>query len=157
MSRKEKIITKEQAMARMASTCSRKECCPYDIYQKLYKMNFSGDVAREIVDQLKSEGYISEERFVRFFINDKLRFNKWSKKRIMLSLRQKDLPQQVIEDVFSEYPESLFYQSLHALMEKKWRSIQGKSNYKKKDKLINYALRRGFHIDVISYCVREMN
>lgn len=141
----------------MARICSQKECSPYDISQKLMRLGLSGQARVEIVNQLKSNNYLNEERYTRSFVNDKLRFNKWGRKKIEINLRQKQITQSVINDVFSDYSDSTLNQSLQPLLENKWKSVKGNSEYEKTGKLIKYALGRGFEMKDILNCLKSMN
>ena len=132
-----------------------KECCVYDI-QKLSRMELSDEVQDEIIKKLKEGRYIDEDRFIRSFINDKLQFNKWGRKKIELALFQKRLPRESIDRIFMEYPEADLSHALPELLEKKWPSITGKSLYEKRSKLIRYALGRGFAMKEINHCLDEL-
>jgi len=157
MSKKNKVISKEQAYVRMARICSQKEYSTFDISQKLLILGFSEQVRREIINQLRKDNYLNEERYTRSYVNDKLRFNKWGRKKIELNLRQKQIPHNVINDVFSEYSDSTLNQSLQPLLENKWKTVKGNSEYEKTGKLIKYALGRGFEMNEILNCLKNMN
>ena len=58
------------------------------------------DAIDKIIDRLKAEKYIDEARYCRSFINDKLRFNKWGRKKIEFALKQKQIPLELISDAF---------------------------------------------------------
>jgi len=112
MDKPEKIITIEQAFAQMARLCSRKECCVWDVRQKLKRMSVSEEAAGAIIDRLKKGRYIDEARYTRNYIHDKLTFNKWGRMKIVLSLRQKQIPAEVIDAAFEEFTESQLSESL---------------------------------------------
>lgn len=152
-----KIITEEQAYVRMARICSQKECCPYDIGRKLQKLNLPVHAVEKVVGRLKKEQFIDENRFTRSFIHDKLHYNKWGRKKIEIALRQKQLPPGVIADAFSEFTDASLNEPLQPLLEKKWRSVKGRSEYEKKGKLIQYALGRGFSMKEILACLKKMD
>lgn len=157
MSNTEKIITKDQVFSRMARICSQKECCVFDIRQKLVRLKFPDEAIDEIINKLKKEKYIDENRFAKSFINDKLRFNKWGKAKIETALWQKRISGEIIENAFSEFPDSSMTDSLRPLLEKKWKTIKGKTDYEKSTKLIRFALGRGFAMKDILKCIKSMN
>lgn len=157
MSKKEISISEDQAFLKMARICSKKEYSAFDISQKLFRLGFSNDVIESIIDKLKTENYINEERFARSFVNDKLLINKWGVKKIEMHLRFKQISQNVISDVLSEYSNSELNSSLQSLLVKKWSQIKGDSDYEKTAKLIKYALSRGFKMDAIIKCINNMN
>lgn len=156
MEKEGRIITEEEAYAKMARICSRKEYAPSDISLKLRRLNISEALTDKIIDRLRKEKYIDEKRFIRSYINDKIRFNKWGKKKISVSLRRKQFPQEWIDEAFSEFSGDLFGESLQPLLEKKWKSVKGKSVYEKRGKLIRYALGKGFSFDEAITCIEKM-
>lgn len=153
---KNKKYTTDQAYARMMQACSRRECCVQDIQKKLARMELPEGASETIINQLKEDRYIDEERFIRSFIRDKLRFNKWGRKKIEQALYQKGLPREAVNRQFMEVDEEELTGSLPAILEKKWRGITGKSLYEKRSKLIRYALGRGFAMKEISGCLEEL-
>ena len=157
MSKKDNIISEDQAFLRMARICSRKENSPYDISQKLFRLGFSNEAIENIISKLKAQNYINEERFVKGFVNDKLLINKWGIKKIEMHLRYKQLSQSVIDEVLSEYSEPELNSSLPSILKKKWSQVKGESNYEKNGKLIKYALGRGFKMDAIISCINRLN
>ena len=156
MDNNSKSITEEKAYARMARVCSQKECAPSDILRKLLRLELSEEVAKRVVDRLKRERYLDDKRFVRSYINDKLHFNKWGKRKIALFLKQKNFSQSLIDEVFAEFTDDSMNQSLRPLLEKKWKNVTAKSTYEKRTKLIRYALGRGFSMEAVLNCLREM-
>lgn len=157
MDKKSGIITAEKGYLKMARVCSRKECAPFDIARKLSRMDLPEAVINKIIDRLKKEKYIDERRFIRSYIHDKLSFNRWGKRKITLSLRQKQLPQRLIDEVFSEISDTSFGESLQLILEKKWKSVKGRTDYEKRGKLIRYALGRGFSMDEVMACIEKMD
>lgn len=156
MSKKNIVITEDKAYARMARICSRKEYSPFDIEQKLYRLDLSKETTDKIINQLKSNNYLNEERYVRSFIKDKLLINKWGRRKIEAVLFQKRLPQNIVNSVFLEYDRDELSENLMHVLEKKWKSVKGNSDYEKKCKLIKYALSRGFEMNDILSCMNRM-
>ncbi|MDY9917750.1 MAG: regulatory protein RecX [Proteiniphilum sp.] len=156
MDKKGRIITEETAYARMARTCSQKECAPFDITRKLKRMELPEPVIDKIINRLKKEKFLDEKRFIRSYIHDKLHFNKWGKRKIALFLKYKQLPQELIEEAFTELSDISFSLSLQPILEKKWKSVTGKSDYEKRGKLIRYALGRGFSMEEVMACMKQM-
>lgn len=152
-----KMITPEQAYARMSQICAQKEYAPYDIRQKLLRMELPADAVETLLSRLKKEKYLDEKRYAESYIHDKLHFNKWGKRKIELHLSQKKIPSAVIRDAFARFPDSLLTDSLQTLLEKKRKSVTGHSAYERNGKLIRYALGRGFSMDEIIRCLKKID
>ncbi|MFA7141349.1 MAG: RecX family transcriptional regulator, partial [Proteiniphilum sp.] len=67
-----KMITPEQAYARMSRICAQKEYAPYDIRQKLLRMELPADAVETLLSRLKKEKYLDEKRYAESYIHDKL-------------------------------------------------------------------------------------
>ena len=152
MEYKPKKISEAKAFSRMSNLCARKECCVFDIQTKLQRLDLEAEVIDRIINLLKKERYIDELRFTKSFIHDKVRFNKWGKVKIEYSLRQKWISENIVSEAFLEFSDEDLTDSLPELLEAKWKTIKGKSDYDKKNKLIRFALGRGFEMrDIIDY------
>ena len=151
-----KIISEAKALSRMAHQCARKECCVFDIKTKLLRYNLDADVIERIIAELKKEKYIDELRFTRSFINDKIRFNKWGKVKIEFALRQKRIPENIVSEAFLDYSENQLNDSLPNLLQAKWKTIKGNTEYEKQNKLIRFALSRGFEMNNIRQCLKNL-
>ena len=144
-----KQLSEPKAYSRMSNICARKECCAFDIETKLQRYHLEPEVIMRIVEKLKNERFIDERRFTKSFIHDKVQFNKWGKVKIVFALRQKKIPQDIVADVLSEFSFEKLNDSLPDLLQAKWRSIKGNTEYEKQTKLIRFALGRGFEMNVI--------
>ncbi len=157
MIQKEKKISEKQAFSRMAHLCSQKEYSCFDISQKLFRLNFTSSEIENIVKNLVNENFLNEERFVRSYIGDKLKFNNWGKKKIEVALRQKKIPHEIIQKVFNEYSNYELNQLLESVLKKKWKSIKGATDNERRAKLIRYALGRGFEMKEVILCMQKLN
>ena len=97
-----KKTTKEQALGKLAALCSQSEHCTADLLEKLRKWEIDASDQAEIIAYLVKERYVDDARFARFFVNDKLRFNKWGRRKVEMALRQKQIPPSVSDAVFAE-------------------------------------------------------
>lgn len=139
-------ITEEKALARMMRICARKEYCTHDIYQKLYQLKLDEEAIDRIITQLHENKFIDDLRFTRSYINDKLRFTKWGKVKITHHLRHKRVPDAIINEAFEEFNDEQLTEALEPLLIKRLKTVKGDSDYDKRNKVIRYALGRGFEM-----------
>lgn len=150
MEMEEKKIDIKKVYASMARKCSAKECCTFDIRRSMQRMSLPENQITEIISLLQKNRFIDDRRYARSFINDKLKFNKWGKTKIAFALQQKDIDKQIIDEVFDEIPDENLIDELKPLLEKKAKSIRGETIFEKRNKLIRFALGRGFEMrDVV--------
>lgn len=156
MEQKPKTISESKALSRMANLCARREYCVFDIETKLKRYNLDKETIKKIITRLIKEKYIDEVRYTRGFIKDKIRFNRWGKTKIEFALRQKRVPEDIVAEAFLEYTDEELNNSLQDLLQAKWKTIKGDSDYEKRNKLIRFGLSRGFDMNNILKCIKNI-
>ncbi len=156
MEQKTNTISESKALSRMANLCARREYCVFDIETKLQRYNLEKETIANIIAHLKKEKYIDELRFTRSFIQDKIRFNKWGKKKIEFALKQKRVPENIMAEAFLDYTDEELNNSLQDLLQAKWKTIKGNSDYDKQNKLIRFGLSRGFDMNNILKLMKNL-
>lgn len=156
MNQKPKEISESKALSRMASQCARREYSAFDIETKLQRYNLDRETIERIIAQLKKEKFIDELRFTRSFIRDKIRFNKWGKKKIEFGLRQKRVPEEIVNEAFLDFTDEDLNESLQHLLQAKWKTIKGDTDYDRRNKLIRFGLSRGFDMNNIMKCLENI-
>lgn len=149
-------ISVDKAYSRMARICSGREYCRLDIRKKLDRYNLDHFQIDEIISRLEKDNFLDENRFVRSFINDKTNFGKWGRKKIEFALKQKNIPKEIIYEMFEEIPQPSMEEFLMPLLKKKYKSVKGNTEYDKRGKLIRFALGRGFSMDETIKCVEKI-
>lgn len=124
--------------------------------KKLVAWELPDDAIKRIIDRLKKEKYLDDSRFTRSFINDKLRFNKWGKTKIIFELKKLNIPSSIYDPVLDELAGDEFEKQLMHILSVKVKSVKAKNNYDKKTKLIRFALGRGFSMDLSIKCVDKL-
>lgn len=137
-----------KAKARLAKLCSTKEICRHDALEKLYKWEIFNH-AEEIIDWLEDEKFIDDNRYARFFVRDKYRFNKWGRIKIAYHLRHKKISEASISEAMEEIDEKEYIEILHSLISQKKSSLKNDDPIQIKSKLYRYGQGRGFESDLI--------
>lgn len=149
-----KEITEGEALHKAAAYCSNCERCTFDVTEKLEAWGIDSAAQKRIIDRLVSEKFIDEERFCRFFINDKFKFNKWGKLKISQALYQKKISSKVSAQYLDQIDEQEYLQILRDLIAAKRRSTSAPNEYQLNMKLIRFAASRGFELEVIHKCIK---
>ncbi len=136
------------ALSRAMFYCSRSEHCPAEVFEKLGQWQVPEEFWADIVSQLTADNFLSEERFTRAYVLDKIRYNKWGKQKVAFHLRSKNVSRQSIDKAFLEIDDSEYCALIKYELEKKCFAIKEPDRYKLKAKLINFAASRGYEIDL---------
>ena len=151
-------FNKEQQTAylKAAAICSQSEKCSADIQEKLKQWGLSAAEAAPVIHQLISEKYLDDERFSRAYVKDKFRFNRWGKQKITFMLRAKGISAETIELALGEIEDSDYSGDLLKLIEEKAKTIKAKDKYDKRNKLMRFAMSRGFESGQIYAVLKEL-
>lgn len=99
------------------------------------------------------ERYVDDERYARAFVKDKVRYNKWGRRKVEQALWQKHIGDSVRQQVLDEVDDDEYISILRPLLQQKRRSTKAASDYELNQKLIRFAVSRGFTMDIIKQCI----
>lgn len=151
-------LTPEQQSAylKAAAICSRSETCTYNIQEKLKLWGLNEADSILVIGHLKDEKYIDDERFARAYVKDKFRFNHWGRQKIEFMLRARKISQEILELAFEEIEEEGYADELQKLLQEKAKTIKAKDQYDKRNKLMRFAMGRGFESGKIYAALKEL-
>jgi len=137
-----------QALTKAMAFCSQSERCRLDVTTKLKQWELSDEEISLALNYLVEEQFLNETRFVRFYVNDKLLFNKWGKIKLTYMLRQKQIPEVLIRSELSQIDDDSYLNILRDLLKTKIKSIKGESDYERTGKLAVFAQGHGFEAEL---------
>ena len=151
-------LTQDQTTAydKAAFLCSRSEHCSSDIREKLKLWGLSAEDSEAVIEKLIIEKFIDDERFAQAYVKDKFRFNHWGKQKIAFMLRSKNISSEIMELAFEEIEDEGYSDELRKLLADKEKSIKAKDQYDKRNKLMRFAMGRGFESGQIYAVLKEL-
>lgn len=138
-----------EVYSKMAQLCSRSEQCSADIRKKIAAWDLADEIVEEIVAKLKSERFLSDERYIKAYVTDKFRLNKWGRVKMRYYLRAKGLPDKLIENGLAEIDEEKYREAVIKTMKEKAKTIKKKTKFEKMGQIIRFAQNRGFEPEII--------
>ena len=126
--------------------CAASERCVMDIKQKLRQWKAEDNTVQKIINQLEKEDFLSEERYAKAFAVGKLRHNKWGINKIIYALQAKHIPDLYIQIGIGEIDEEEYLNTLKAVLSSK--IINEKEEWKKNNKLVKFAVQKGYQTDL---------
>lgn len=151
-----KECTENEARCKAEAYCAVAERCISDVRRKLQLWGTPAESVENILQTLVKDNYISEPRYVVAFVREKHRFNRWGTARIAQALRMKQLPSALIEEAMSELDKEEYLSTLSELLQKKKKEVKARNDYERNGKLIRFALGRGYGMDDILKCLKEI-
>jgi len=151
-------LTHYQTIAydKAAFLCSRSEKCTSEIQEKLKLWGLSSEDYEPVIEKLVAEKYLDDERFARAYVKDKFRFNHWGKQKIAHMLRAKNISAEILELAFEEIEDEGYSDELRKLLTDKEKSIKAKDKFDKRNKLMRFAMGRGFESGQIYAVLKEL-
>ena len=146
----------QSAYLKAAAICSRSESCTSDIQEKLKTWGLNEDDSLAVIRQLKEEKYIDDERFARAYVKDKFRFNQWGRQKIAYMLHTKNISKDIVDAAFEEIDGENYSDKLLKLLTDKEKTIKAKDKYDKRNKLMRFAMGRGFESEKIYDAFKEL-
>ena len=145
--------TEQEAYLQLAAMCAQAEHCEQEMRDKMKRWGVEPDAQDRVVARLVKERYIDNERYVRAFVKDKIRYNKWGRRKVMQALWMKRIDDDIQHRVLDEIDDKEYIDVLIPLLKQKRKTIKAKSDYELNQKLVRFALGRGFDFGIIRQCM----
>ncbi len=140
-----KEYSPEEILYKAAAYCSLAERCESEVRLKLTAWGMSEEALQDtIIDYLYDEKYLSEERYCRAFVHDKLRYQKWGRIKIRAMLQQKRLSAHCIREAMNTINEEEYLHILKEILNQKEKTLQREKPEICRAKLLRFAASRGF-------------
>ena len=150
MEKKQKKISKQQALDRLMWICSRGEKCKSDLLKKLKDWNVDEEHWNTLLEQLEKEKFLDEERFTGYYVRDKIRFNKWGRGKISFQLKLKQIPETIVNNALQEFDDEEYYLMLKEEVIRKRLKTSGKNQWDIKSKVLRFAQSRGYEYELVN-------
>lgn len=145
--------TEQDAYLTLAALCAQAEHCQWEMVEKMRKWEIPEEAQARIMERLAKERYVDDERFARAFAKDKVRYNKWGRRKVEQALWQKHIDEDIRKNVLNEIDDEEYLSVLRPLLKQKRKSIKAQNDYELNQKLMRFALGRGFTFDIIKQCI----
>ena len=145
--------TEEEAFLQLASLCANAEHCQYEMLEKMKRWELSDEAQARVMAQLIEERYVDDRRYARAFVKDKIRYNKWGRRKVQQGLWMKRIDKDIQDEILDEIEETEYLNVLKPLLKQKRKSIKANSDYELNQKLVRFAYGRGFTFDIIRQCL----
>lgn len=144
----------KKALNTVAGLCSKKEYCSLEIREKLKNWDIPEKEISGILTFLIQNKFIDESRFALAYARDKFRFNKWGRQKIACMLKQKQIPAEIIRQAIETLNQKEYNTTCLQLLLQKKKSLKNGDFLKNRNKLIRFAMSKGFDYDTIRHCLQ---
>ena len=145
--------TENEAYLTLTALCAQAEHCQWEMLEKMRRWELPEDAQARVMERLVRERYVDDERYARAFVKDKVRYNKWGRRKVEQALWQKHIADDIRQRTLDEVDDEEYLSVLRPLLKQKRRSTKVQSDYEMNQKLMRFALGRGFTFDIIRQCL----
>ncbi|MGN8069333.1 regulatory protein RecX [Mucilaginibacter sp. SG564] len=147
--KKIKISNPEVALAKAEHFCAYQERSQQEVRDKLYEWGLWPDAVEQTISRLIEGNFLNEDRFAKAYVKGKFSQKAWGKIKIKQGLKLKRVPDVLIKKALLTIDLDDYMASLTRLLEKKATSVTEKNEFKRRYKLQQYAMGRGYEADLI--------
>ena len=147
---KKKISDPKEALAKAEHYCAYQERAQQEVRDKLYDWGLWPDAVEATISELISAGFLNEERFAKAYAVGKFRQKGWGKIKIKQGLKFKRVPDVLIKKALTLIDADAYMDMLTDILAKKARTTAEKDALKRRYKLQQYAMGRGYESDIIA-------
>ena len=149
-------MTLREAKRKLENYCAYQDRCHKEVIDKLKGMRMIPEAIDQIVTQLIEDNFLNEERFAKSFARGKFNIKKWGKNRIVNELKQRQISRYNITTALKEIDEETYLKTLDTLAKKRLEQITETNLQKKRKKLADYLLYRGWESHLVYEKLREL-
>lgn len=129
--------------------CAYRDRSHREVEEKLREMRMIPAAQEQIIIKLMQEDFLNEERFARSFVRGKFRIKKWGRIKITQELKIREISAPIIKLALTEIDEQAYYETLEILAQKKLDLLKEIDPFKKRKKLADFLLRKGFESSLV--------
>ncbi|WP_369410872.1 regulatory protein RecX [Desertivirga brevis] len=142
-------LDKKDALLKAEHFCAYQERSHQEVRDKLYSFKLTTPEVEELISQLIENNFLNEERFAIAYANGKFRMKGWGKLKIKQGLKLKRVSPKLIELALRQLDGNEYLGKLKGILEKKDASLKEADTFKRRQKLVNFALSKGYEKDLI--------
>ncbi len=154
--KKRKVFSVAEIKRKIEQYCIYQDRCHKEVEQKMRDYNLIPEAKEMILLDLLKDNFLNEERFAKSFARGKFRIKKWGKQRIVRELKFKEISAYNIKTALKEINEQEYIKTIYTITENRNAVIKEPNIYKRKRKLIDFLMRKGFESELIYKVVEEV-
>jgi len=148
-------LSNDAILKKVLRYCAYQDRCTQEVRTKLATFDMPDAEKEKIVKLLVDEGYLDDERYASTFVRSKIHLKKWGVNKIRMSLKIKGISDEIIANALSEIDPEMYRSELMKVL--KAKKINETDPYKRKAKLVQYAIRKGYEPGLVWDVVRHFD
>lgn len=145
-----RITDVKVALAKAEHFCAYQERSQQEVRDKLYEWGLWPAAVEQIISELIEGNFLNEDRFAKAYAKGKFSQKAWGRIKIKQGLKLKRVPDVLIKKALLTIDTDDYLTALTKVLEKKAAVLSEKNAVKRRYKLQQYAMGRGYEADLIA-------
>ena len=137
--------------------CSEAERSSHDVLARLVSWAILPEEAEIIIQKLKKENFLNDERYAGSYVRDKWNLDRWGRIKIEHALKQKNIDDGLIQKSLTAIDDDEYQKKLDEVLQKKWDEVRSENTDDRLRSLMMYGLNRGFEEELILEWIEKQN
>ena len=148
-------LTTDVILKKVLRYCAYQDRCTQEVRNKLATFDMPDSEKVKILKLLVDEGYLDDERYASTFVRSKIHLKKWGVNKIRMALKMKGISDEIISNALSEIDPDIYREELIKVLKSK--KINETDPYKRKAKLAQYAMQKGYEPGLVWDTLKSLN
>ena len=146
-------LTTDVILKKVLRYCAYQDRCTQEVRNKLATFDMPDSEKGKILKLLVDEGYLDDERYASTFVRSKIHLKKWGVNKIRMALKMKGISDEIISNALSEIDPDIYREELIKVLKSK--KINEPDPYKRRAKLAQYAMQKGYEPSLVWETIRH--
>lgn len=151
-----KVFTVDEIQKKIEYYCVYQDRCHQEVEKKMREYQLIPEAREKILLYLMEYNFLNEERFAKSFARGKFRIKSWGKQRITRELKFRSISAYNIKTALKEIDEDEYLKTIFRITENRNETISETNIYKRKKKLTDFLLRKGFENELVYKTIKEV-
>ena len=148
-------LSNDVILKKVLRYCAYQDRCTQEVRNKLATFDIPASEKEKFVKLLVDEGYLDDERYASTFVRSKIHLKKWGVNKIRMSLKMKGISDEIISNALSEIGPEIYREELIKVLKSK--KINETDPYKRRAKLAQYAMQKGYEPGLVWDVIRHFD
>lgn len=135
---------------------SRRDHSRKELETKARKKGYPDHAMSGILDELEEKKYLNNRSFAIKYARDKFEFNRWGTHKIRMELKKKGINEADIQNALAEIPRDDAMTAIRELITKNSRKFKRAEPDKRRKKIFDFLVRKGFDSEHIFSLLPEL-
>lgn len=141
-------MTSTEILTKIERYCAYQDRCSQEVVTKLRSWQIEEQEQRQVLQILKNDGFLDDERYVQSFIRGKINTKQWGVQKIRLGLLQKGISKDLIDKYIEDINPQQYTDNIQTVL-RKWTQSHGPITQENITKLYRHLMAKGYTYEEI--------